>query len=154
MPTDLVVDTNVLVHANNPEELRQEYSINLINYLLSSTEVICIDEGFDFNEAVNSSYIGYEYLLNLKNGMLGYTLISILAQTKRISEISRNTSSHVTKAINQCTVNKHDRVFIKVTINSNNKVLISHDFMDFDTNKRKHLKKTFKIDVLVAEDIP
>ena len=155
MPTiDLVVDTNVLVHASNDEEERQIDSVQLINYLLGSTELICVDTGFDTNETLNKSYVGYEYLKHLKNGMLGYAFVVQMAQTRRICEVTRQTKAHTNRAINQCMSNNHDRVFIKVAINSNDKILITHDFTDFAASKRTHLKKTFGIEVLVAGDLP
>lgn len=151
---DLVLDTNVLVHASNDDEERQIDSVQLITYLLGSSELMCVDTGFDTNETLNKSYVGYEYLKHLKNGMLGYAFVVQMAQTKRICEVARQTTAHITRAINQCMSNNHDRVFIKVAINSNDKILITHDFTDFATSKRTHLKKTFGIDVLVAADIP
>lgn len=154
MPQDLVIDTNVLVHASNDKEDRQIDSVELINYLLTSTELICVDEGFSTNETFNSSYIGYEYLKHLKNGMLGYAFVVQMALNKRISEVSGRTKAHTTRAINQCMSNNHDRVFIKVAINSIEKILITHDFTDFAESKRTHLKKAFAIDVFVASDIP
>lgn len=153
MPQDLVIDTNVLVHANNEKEKRQQESFDLLTYLIGSTESIYLDEGFDLNETLNKSYIGYEYLKHLKFGMLGYVLITVLAQSKRIREVPDKVHAHTSKCINQCMQNNHDRVFIKVTINSPDKVLVTHDFTDFSKSKRKHLKKTVGIDILVASDL-
>lgn len=152
MFVDLVVDTNVLVHANNEAEDRQLSSLEFINYLLDSTELICIDEGFDMDEGQNRSYIGHEYLKHLRNGDPGYTLIVRLAQSKRISEISRTTSAQTTKKINQCLANNHDRVFIKVATNSTSKILLSHDFADFSVDKRTHIRKTFGVKVIEASE--
>ena len=155
MPTiDLVVDTNVLVHASNDAEERQADSVQLITYLLGSTELICVDPGFDIDETFNKSYVGYEYLKHLKNGMLGYAFVVQMAQSRRISEVSRQVNAHTSKAINKCMSNNHDRVFIKVAMNSNDKILLTHDFTDFAVKKRTHLKTTFGIDVLVASDVP
>ena len=155
MPSiDLVVDTNVLVHASNDEEDRQMDSVQLITYLLSSTELICVDNGFDTNETLNKSIIGYEYLEHLKNGMLGYAFVVQMALNKRICEVQRKIPVQTTKAINKCMSNKHDIVFIKVAINSSDKKLITHDFTDFADDKRTHLKKSFGVQVLVASDIP
>jgi hypothetical protein len=151
---DLVLDTNVLVHASNDREDRQIDSVQLITYLLASTELICVDTGFDTNETVNKSYVGYEYLKHLKNGMLGYAFVVQMALNKRICEVTRQTKVNTTRAINQCMSNNHDKVFIKVAVNSNDKILITHDFTDFALSKRTHLKKTLGIDILVASDIP
>ena len=150
--TDLVIDTNVLVHASNGDELRQEESVELLTYLLSSTEVICIDPEYTGHETTNTSYIGYEYLKHLKIGMLGYAFLTTMAQNQRISEVSSTVPVATTRKINQCMANNHDRVFIKVAINSNDKILVTHDFTDFAVDKRKHLKKTLQIIVVVASE--
>lgn len=150
--TDLVIDTNVLVHASSGDAIRQEESVDLLTYLLSSTELICLDPEYTGHETTNTSYIGHEYLNHLKFGMLGYAFLTSMAQNQRILEISSSVPVAITRKINQCMANNHDRVFIKVAINSNNKTLVTHDFTDFADAKRKHLKKTFQIIVVVASE--
>ena len=154
MPINLVIDTNVLVHANNPKESRQQASIDMIKYILSSTEIICIDEGFVLSEALNRSFIGYEYLKHLKVGMLGYTFISIIAQNKRIKQVPKKANATISRKINQCMSNIRDRTYVNVAYNSTDKILITHDYTDFAIPKRKHLGREFGINVVEAKDIP
>ena len=152
MRPDLVIDTNVLVHASNPGESRQQECIDLINYLLESSEQICLDEGFDFSENLNKSHIGYEYIKHLKHGMLGHVLIVSMAQSKRVVEVSKTVPAGIAGKINQSIVNKHDRVFIKVALNSESRILISNDFTDFSKSKRKHIRKEIGVQVVVPNE--
>lgn len=153
---DIVIDTNVLMHANNSEEARQQDSIDLINYLLSSTEFICVDEGFVYNETQNRSLIGSEYIKHLKNGSLGYSLIVQVALQQRIREKSRNAPAHISKKINQCISHEksRDKTFLKVAYNSIEKTLVTHDREDFSNQKRTYILNTFGIKILDAGQVP
>lgn len=154
MPKDLVIDTNVLVHASNSKEKWQEESVKLIEHLLNSDEVMRVDPVFTGDPSTNTSYVGYEYLKHLRSGMIGYSFISLMAASKRIVPCSRATHSSKTRAINQCMTNNHDRVFIKVAINSDSKILVTHDFTDFAKNKRTYLHQKFELKVIVAKEYP
>lgn len=68
MITDVVVDTNVWVHASNPGEQRFEAALEFLEKLLYSASILlCVDEGFSLDEASNRSLIGREYLDNIPN---------------------------------------------------------------------------------------
>ncbi len=151
---DLVIDTNVLVHASNGQVPKQRHSINLIDYLLASSEVICIDDGFVWDDT-NRSFIGSEYRNHLKNGMLGYTFVVTMLAGKRFKECSRSVPVNISKKINQCIshLKPRDKTFLKVTYNSISKTLISHDNEDFHQSKRSHIIRQFKIEVMDASDI-
>jgi predicted nucleic acid-binding protein len=153
MPTDIIIDTNVLVHANNKNEIRQQASIDMIKYLLDSEELLCIDQGFSFNEAQNRSFIGYEYLKHLKIGMLGYIFISTIAQRKRIKQVAKNADAAISRKINKCMSNIRDRTYLNVAYNSSDKILVTHDYSDFSISKRKYINKEFEIKVFDATDI-
>lgn len=152
MAIDVVLDTNVLLHASNNQESRQEDSIKLLMYLLESSELICVDPKFTTSETTNASIIGYEYLTYLKYGMLGYSFVAKMASSKRICEISHSTEISVSRAINQCLSNKHDKIFLKVAINSTEKILVSHDFKDFTLEKRKFIRRNFEAEIIAAKD--
>ena len=47
MIDDIVIDTNVLVHAQNPNEKRFVDTTNLIKIILDSNTSLCVDEGFN-----------------------------------------------------------------------------------------------------------
>ena len=151
MLVDLVIDTNVLAHANNPENQHNSASINLIEALYSCSSLICVDEGFSIIEAENRSFIGSEYLENLVPGMLGYNVISYLASIDRVKIVTKRTSSQISRYINQRVFNNKDKIFLKVTFNSIEKVLISHDFTDFPTRLRTEFNRRQSICIFTAD---
>ena len=63
--TELVIDTNVLVHANNPEQKCFDHCIDLINTLVDGPYSVCVDPGFNVDESVNKSAIFSEYISNV-----------------------------------------------------------------------------------------
>jgi predicted nucleic acid-binding protein len=123
---DVVIDTNVLVHAQNPDEQRFEDSTNLIGTILSSNTELCVDEGFSEEESKNKSAIGSEYFDKLSFGSTGFTLVVQLAHQNRIKQLARRAPHHISRAINQILRNKTDRTFLNVAHNSVEKVLVSH----------------------------
>ena len=68
MLNDVVVDTNVLVHAQNPNEQRFEDSTNLVDTILNSNTDLCVDEGFNEKEAKTKAQLPLNILIN-------YTLV-------------------------------------------------------------------------------
>jgi len=150
--TDILIDTNILMHANNTKERTQPICVDLINYLVSSTEMICIDESID----INISMILHEYCENLKTpGTTGRNFIEKILKQKRFKPISRQVEHRVAKIINQhIDRNEHvDKIFVKITYKSNDKTFVSHDFKDFRDSKRVYFKSSLDINILTANDI-
>jgi predicted nucleic acid-binding protein len=151
MPTDIVIDTNVLLHADNPQEKRQHDCIKLIHLLLESSEVLCFDEGLDFVESKNRSRIWREYSLNIRNTMLGYKMIETLLRNKRFKLVPTAVTRSAGKEIKRIS-DKEDRVFVKVAINSDDQILLSHDYSAFPVKKRSQLKGKLGITIVAACD--
>jgi len=150
---DIVLDTCTLVHANNEESDYQDDSIELINKLIVNTTLIVVDEGFTLNETTNGSYIGLEYIKHLMPGMLGYILIQQIAQNQRFKFVSNEIPQADKNYIEQIIRNKKDRMFLRVTFNSDEKVLVSHDYTDYQMGKRKTIKKKLNLTILDAVDV-
>ena len=66
MPEDIVIDTNVLAHADNPESGRQEESKQLLDLIDSQSIPICID---------TKQRIFQEYLDKLADSSLGKNML-------------------------------------------------------------------------------
>ena len=153
---DIVIDTNILMHANNSQEPSQADCINLIQNLLSSEVKLCLDEGLDVNEAKNKSRIWHEYMDNLRtHGTTGRSFLEKILQQKRIKEISKRVTPRTIKLINQ-TINHDkpvDKIFIKVTCNSGEKLFVTHDTEDFPDWKRVHYNRNLNIKLVYAHEI-
>ena len=150
MLDDIVLDTNVLVHSQNPNEQRYDHCCALLDCLLNCSTKIAVDEGFSLKHENNQSHIGYEYLDNLSFGSLAFSTISILATSKRISFLPKRAPQREHRIIIQSVRNTFDRVFLGVAYNSQEKILVSHDFIDFHTKKRDFFRNEIGVDIIEA----
>jgi len=152
MLDDIVIDTNVLMHAQNPDELRFSDARQLIESMLACTTSLCIDRGFDIHPARNQSKIGAEYLEKLQPGSLGFALIVSLVEALRLKQTDRLPPRAVSRAINQLIRNRRDRTFVGVSYNSTERMLISHDYQDFQPAKRGAIRRQLGVRVIDAKD--
>lgn len=150
---DIVIDTCTLEHASNPSCNYFEHSVDFINRMLTNSIKCAVDEGFSLDESGNQSYIGYEYITHLQPGTPGYILIREMAINDRIVFVPSKTPTKVKNYIKQIIRNKRDRTFLKVAYNSQEKVLTSHDFTDYQSEKRKTIQKDFNVKIVTAEEI-
>jgi predicted nucleic acid-binding protein len=152
MLNDIVVDTNILLHAQNPEEARFAAANEFISKMFTVSTLLCVDNGFDLDESANKSHIGHEYLSKLSFGSTGFSLISYLASNCRFNFLPKRASQQTSRRINQLVRKPSDRIFLNVAFNSEDKVLISHDYEDFQVNKRTTIQRDLHIDIIEALD--
>ncbi|MCH8902674.1 MAG: hypothetical protein IIA45_01995 [Bacteroidetes bacterium] len=150
---DIVLDTNVLEHADNSLEKRNTASIMLLYSVNSSSVKLCLDWNTKKSFDVAQSIIWTQYLERLNPMMQGYKMLEYLLKNKRIKPVSRNVALNVNKIIIQRIKDPQDKVFVKVVHGSISKVLVSHDFRDFQIAKRKFFKKKLKISIITADQI-
>jgi hypothetical protein len=150
---DIVIDTCTLKHASDPTSKYFNDSVTFIDKIMSSSILCVVDEGFSLNETENESYIGLEYITHLQPNSLGYQLIYFLAMNERIDFVSKDVAYRDKKIIEQCIRNKKDRSFLKITINSKEKILASHDFEDYQDDKRRYLKRQTNIIIYTANEL-
>ena len=149
----IVIDTNVLEHADNPTEKRQSHCKALLDYISGATGMILyIDDGFDINEARNSSKIWSEYIERLPPGSAGHSFLLLLSGLQQIDTLSKVVSSSISKKIRQKVHDSSDIVFAKVTHNSPGKILVSHDFTHFSNASRKFLEDAIGIQIIDAKE--
>ncbi|HEY6328653.1 MAG TPA: hypothetical protein VI756_04905 [Blastocatellia bacterium] len=151
MLDDVVVDTNVILHSRNPNERRFVDSVRFIEMLLNGAVKLCIDEGFHPEEFQNQSLIGGEYLDQMHPGSPSYAVIVELANSGRIKIVAKRVPPAVGKRILRCVPrNPRDRTFVKVAFNSQEHVLVSHDYEDFGTATRERILTTIGVDIVEA----
>ncbi|MEQ8744178.1 hypothetical protein [Parasphingorhabdus sp.] len=139
--TDIVVDTNVLVHSCNPKDKWFCDSVLFIERLRKSTLIILVDGGLDVEEAKNTSRIWSEYLEHVPKSSLAAELLAELMTAGRILDVEVQVQPHLRKLIDQKITDKSDRVFLKAAINSQSKTLTSHDDAAFPKAVRKEFGK-------------
>jgi predicted nucleic acid-binding protein len=149
---DVVVDTNVFVHSNNPQEETYAASRQLVEKISNCSAKLCLDEGFHTDPAKNRSKIGYEYIKHVRHGSLAFALILKLVTQQRIRILPCKVDARSKKIICQKIRKPPDRVFLSVAINSLERTLVSHDFEDFSDQKRVYLKNELNVGVITASE--
>lgn len=142
MVVDLVIDTNVLVHASNCKYEKVDDCLKFIDWLKDSDELVCLDTGTD-------GHIYHEYLLHLPPGSYGFTLLLQLNDENRIRFIDRDIPAAVNTKINKTGIKKTDRIFVRIAYKTIHKILVSQEYEDFTIKNRAHFKK--EIGVLILE---
>ena len=150
MPIDLTIDTCVLMHASDKRQPHQEAASQLINRILNSDIIICVDEGFVLEFSLNKSHIGAEYLEHLRFGTLGYILVATLAAKRRVKELPRRTKDNRDKIIRQLVFDSTDRKFLAVACNSSSHILYSHDGGFVNTPTRHGAATRLSVKILTA----
>lgn len=141
MLKDIVIDTNVFMHAGNDAEPLQRCASEFIEALVNCNTCIGIDSGFSDIESQNRSFIWAEYLNNIQEGSAGRLALAHLLANERVSTFTRNVAVQIGRSINQMVADKSDRVFLKVTLNTSNKILVSHDYKAFTSSLRNQRRR-------------
>ena len=149
---DIVVDTNVFAHASDPRNAEFTQSLAFIDALLNCDTKLAVDEIYSQTEAENRSAIFSEYLEQLQGFDLASSVISKLIDDKRIFDVATSVSQSQRNIINQNVPDSSDRKFVKVTINTRDKVLVSNDAHDFSSRFRKLANSKLNIEVLFAAE--
>jgi predicted nucleic acid-binding protein len=153
MLSDLVIDTNVMIHAQNPAEQRCSASQALLQCMLDTDVSLCVDEDFSPDSATNRSFIGHEYITHIRFGSLPYVVIVKLAGSSRIKLLSKRAPRREQKLIRQLVRDTIDRIFLGVAFNSESQILVSHDFTDFQVDKRRVIHDQLDVAVVEASEI-
>ena len=154
MLVDIAIDTNVLMHAIDPRQKLQDVTVKLLNKILDSSAKLCVDEGAFLDGAKNKSQIMSEYLAHLTPGSFSRTFLARIAATDRLVERKKKVDAATAKFINVRIADKGcDRVFIKVALNSEARLLASHDFSDITRKVRKEFRKEFDLGIGDAAEL-
>lgn len=141
MLADIVIDTNVLVDAGNPGVIRQGDSLGFLNKFLELKTDLKVDPG---------DLIVSEYSDKLRAGTPGFAVLAQLAASNRIKIVPEMPSYNIRRKVIRIIRNRRDRTFLCVSIQTDGKIFVSHDFHDFHSEKRIYIGKTFGVDVLEA----
>ena len=147
---DVVVDTNVLAHAENPNDAWFEASRGFFSALLASNVRWCLDEGFSPVESQNRSRIYSEYRATVLPVDLGMQVLAHLAGTGRVQLVPRPSSAVRQQIRRLVPRNTRDRVFIEVAYGCVDRLLVSHDYADFHDHCRSALRTSLAVDVIDA----
>lgn len=132
----LVIDTNVFVHSANHATGYFDFAVQFLEEFVASTWDICVDEGFDANEAQNRSRIFSEYLRCIPPQSLAREILTEYILLGKILDFGTAVPNQIRQTINSDVVDASDRVFVKVAYNSSSESLVSHDFAAFPDETR------------------
>jgi hypothetical protein len=148
MLSDLVIDTNILLHASNPGDPNFGIAKVFLETLLNVSTILCVEKGFSPDRARNCSCIMGEYLDHLRVGTLGFVVIQALAAKERIKGVERTVGQREAKKIRQEIRDKSDRIFVKVALNTEEHILVSHDFTHFTVHVRSSLERGIGVSII------
>jgi len=144
--TDVVIDTNIFVHAGNPDVEHFDGATKFLKEVLDSETVICVDK----NKNEYPGKILYEYRDKIRGQHFGSNVFSKLLQQGRFVNVERKIPLREKKILLGL-INKRgsqtDKIFVIVAYNSGEKILVSHDFGDFSRDTRGKLKKYLGVEV-------
>ncbi len=150
---DIVIDTNILLDAQNPKKNCFEAAVFILRSVLNSKTRVCVDEKFDMRPDRNTSMIGWGYLRKLHHGSYAYNFISTMLQNERFLHLPKYPDQRTKRIIIQCVRNTRDRVFVGVACSSCEGVLISHDFRDFSRSKRVYLRRVLQVHIHCSNEL-
>jgi hypothetical protein len=113
--------------------------------------MLAIDEGLRLEEGQNKSKIWAEHYYKIPASctLARYFLQEILS-TGRIRETNPKVDLALAQKINQMIAKRSDRIFLRVALNSAEKLFVSHDFKDFSRQKRADIRKGVGVTVCEA----
>lgn len=142
MMKELVIDTNVIVHAHNEANLYHESALACLTSVLQSKINICVDDDFQFINN-NSSVIISEYIQHVRSGTYGYYFLLQMASNGRITVYQKKNYNKEKALLRKIIPNKHDIIFLIITLASHDKYFISNDYNDFNTTIRNEIKRKY-----------
>jgi predicted nucleic acid-binding protein len=149
---DIVVDTNVFVHSHNPSDRHFPSSVAFLAALRGSETALCFDSDASPNEASNRSRILAEYQLRLPSHSLAAKIVTeILQSVDRWRSVSAGVPSDTRSVINHSVVDPRDRLFVRTCVNTDEKVLVSHDYRAYTADCCRILERRCGVKVLDAE---
>src|ERR1700734_1083797 len=111
----LTIDTNVFAHLDNTACDYNSSAINLIEELLESAHIMCLDEGYDPEPGKNRSLIWQEnYEHAGGHGSKAYAALLFLSTKQRIYELPKSVVSKNKPKFKKMIKDKRDRVFLAV----------------------------------------
>lgn len=153
---DIVLDTNVLVHANggggSPEVTMSALSV--LQWLAGSHSIrwVLDDQGKAAPD-LSTSVLAAEYSASLPPQSFALILLSNFLASNRVS-FSKRPSQATAKAIRKLLHrNSYDRAVLGAAVGSCDKVLISNDEDDFNSNVRVEVDEQFSVLILTSGEV-
>lgn len=139
---DIVVDTNVLMHAENPASEQQHHAVLLLRHIDQSNTLLCLDE---------SQRILGEYFEQLSNKSVAKGFLKKWLSSNQYVAVKLDLNPADRRWIGNNIGDALDRIFLKATCVSSNRDLVSHDFEDFSLRMRARIQKRLRVSIQTAQ---
>lgn len=145
---ELVIDTNVWKHAESFSYAKQEKAYWFVKAFSESSVKLALDEGHD------KSRILREYFDVITQNSVSYYLLQeiLLDSDSRVVWVSVRVRPQDNGWLGRSIKNPADARFVKATINTSSKVMVSNDFIDFPRKFRRSLSKRVYVEVVSSDD--
>jgi hypothetical protein len=144
---DVVVDTNIFGHAQNPE-LGAYFTeaTSFLETLVQARTVICLDASVE--EESSRALAEYQRVI-VPTGLAAPVLSRLLVEG-RYKELSGVVSPHVRTIVNRLVRKSMDKLFLCLAYESIDSVLVSHDHEDFPDDVRERADQQLGVQVVEA----
>jgi predicted nucleic acid-binding protein len=154
---DIVIDTNVLLHAENKAIHYCRSAFRTLELVLKADLCLCVDDVFSMDSFRNTSVIGHEYIQYIRTGTFAYAFLLDRLIKGKYKQIFKNEHKKIKLLLNKKVKNgeihnRHDLAFVITAYGSQNKMLISNDYDDFNDRIREYILNSFLINILDSDE--
>lgn len=149
---DIVVDTNILSHANNNNVDMQLSSLAILQWLLENELKLVLDNTGKGAPNPNTSVLYAEYMNTLPPQSPAITLLTHCLSSGRVYFAPRPSKDIQDKIRRLVPKNKKDCAVLGAAFGSSSRQLVSNDLNDFTQSVRKDSKKSLEVDIRTASE--
>jgi hypothetical protein len=153
-PAEIVIDTNVLVHACNHDSPYFESAVSLVTELPGVECVLALDDSGKSAPNQSTSHLYNEYSACMNPLQLPMIVLASLLSAGRVHFYPRlkTTSTEWKYCCRIVPRNKHDRVVLGVAVLCREHTLVSNDFDDFNEDARDVALEKLSVRILDSEE--
>ncbi|WP_137769518.1 hypothetical protein [Brachybacterium sp. SGAir0954] len=150
---DIVIDTNVLSHADNPASPLQANASELLGWMRDSAVKWVLDDNGKSQPDPHTSLLFAEYRETLPPGGVGLQLLIFCLANGRVVFANRPDDALRKEIRKLIPKNRKDQVVLGAAAGSRDRLLASNDYADFTSVVRKVLHKKHSIDVVAVDEL-
>jgi len=151
MPTEVVLDANVLGHCSNTTDRFHEASVDYVSYLVGSNEVLLFDDTSG-GTSFSGSHLANEYTPWVSTPGLAQSFFDLILSSGRFKFYEKPPLPTRRVCARLVPRNKRDQIFLGLATCSPDRYLVSNDYDDFDVAARVAAKRELKVTVEDASE--
>ena len=150
--TDVVLDTNVLSHADNAGSAHQATALTVLAWVRDSSVAWVLDDQGKAAPDPKTSLLYSEYHNTLAPQGLALALFTFLLQAERVRFAARPGQDVQKKLQTLVPRNKCDRAVLGAAHGTVDQVLVTNDYDDFPSAIRGAVKKQLGVEVIDSDE--